>query len=329
MVASAVGPQPGAALEHAPLAHLLAEGHVLVGRARARRVLVGGRSSTGTAWVLLPGSSVTLRAYDERRARRMDTRPEISRPTGRIPFAADGSPPDAAVGRPRPRRARRAAPRAARRRGPGRGRRRPGRDRRRRRRADRGHEVDRRRRAARSHDGPARLLQPLVNATGVLLHTNLGRAPIGDEALAAVTAIARGASNLELRLAHRRARLPPRARRRAARACGRRGGRTRRQQQRGRGAARARRARPRPRGGRVARRAGRDRRRLPRAGHHGGVALPARRGRHHQPHPACRLRARAHARDRARAEGPRVELPDGRLHRGDADRRARPRSVRR
>src|SRR3954452_3860284 len=46
-----------------------------------------------------------------------------------------------------------------------------------------------------------RLLQPLVNATGVLLHTNLGRAPIGNEALAAVTAMARGASNLELRLA--------------------------------------------------------------------------------------------------------------------------------
>ncbi|MGZ4677671.1 MAG: L-seryl-tRNA(Sec) selenium transferase [Acidimicrobiia bacterium] len=46
-----------------------------------------------------------------------------------------------------------------------------------------------------------RLLQPLVNATGVLLHTNLGRAPIGEEALAAVEVVARGASNLELRLA--------------------------------------------------------------------------------------------------------------------------------
>jgi L-seryl-tRNA(Ser) seleniumtransferase len=56
--------------------------------------------------------------------------------------------------------------------------------------------------AARAHVAVARqrLLQPLVNATGVLLHTNLGRAPIGDEALAAATAVARGASNLELRL---------------------------------------------------------------------------------------------------------------------------------
>jgi L-seryl-tRNA(Ser) seleniumtransferase len=54
--------------------------------------------------------------------------------------------------------------------------------------------------AARVADARTRLLQPLVNATGVLLHTNLGRAPIGDEALAAVAAVARGASNLELRL---------------------------------------------------------------------------------------------------------------------------------
>ncbi len=46
----------------------------------------------------------------------------------------------------------------------------------------------------------SRLLQPVVNATGVLLHTNLGRAPIGEEALAAVEVVARGASNLELRL---------------------------------------------------------------------------------------------------------------------------------
>ncbi len=45
-----------------------------------------------------------------------------------------------------------------------------------------------------------RELQPVVNATGVLLHTNLGRAPIGVEALAAAASIGRGASNLEFRL---------------------------------------------------------------------------------------------------------------------------------
>ena len=44
------------------------------------------------------------------------------------------------------------------------------------------------------------LLQPVINATGVLLHTNLGRAPLGDDAIAALTAAA-GATNLEYRLA--------------------------------------------------------------------------------------------------------------------------------
>jgi L-seryl-tRNA(Ser) seleniumtransferase len=44
------------------------------------------------------------------------------------------------------------------------------------------------------------LLRPVVNATGILLHTNLGRAPLGDEALAAVGDVASGYSNLEYRL---------------------------------------------------------------------------------------------------------------------------------
>ncbi|MDQ1431071.1 MAG: L-seryl-tRNA(Ser) seleniumtransferase [Actinomycetota bacterium] len=43
-------------------------------------------------------------------------------------------------------------------------------------------------------------LQPVINATGVVLHTNLGRAPVGDDALDAVVAIGRGYSNLEYRL---------------------------------------------------------------------------------------------------------------------------------
>jgi L-seryl-tRNA(Ser) seleniumtransferase len=42
-----------------------------------------------------------------------------------------------------------------------------------------------------------KLLQPVLNATGVLLHTNLGRAPLGEAQLDAVTRIARGYSNLE------------------------------------------------------------------------------------------------------------------------------------
>lgn len=40
-------------------------------------------------------------------------------------------------------------------------------------------------------------LQPIVNATGVLIHTNLGRVPLGREQLAAVTRVAGGYSNLE------------------------------------------------------------------------------------------------------------------------------------
>jgi len=45
----------------------------------------------------------------------------------------------------------------------------------------------------------AALLRPLVNATGVIVHTNLGRVPLGRDALDAVAAIGAGYSNLELR----------------------------------------------------------------------------------------------------------------------------------
>ncbi|HWI16226.1 MAG TPA: L-seryl-tRNA(Sec) selenium transferase [Vicinamibacterales bacterium] len=40
-------------------------------------------------------------------------------------------------------------------------------------------------------------LRPVINATGVVIHTNLGRAPLADAAIARVTTIARGYSNLE------------------------------------------------------------------------------------------------------------------------------------
>lgn len=40
-------------------------------------------------------------------------------------------------------------------------------------------------------------LGPVVNATGVVVHTNLGRAPMAKEALAAVERVGRGYSNLE------------------------------------------------------------------------------------------------------------------------------------
>jgi len=40
-------------------------------------------------------------------------------------------------------------------------------------------------------------LRPVINATGVVIHTNLGRAPLCDEALEAMVAVGRGYSNLE------------------------------------------------------------------------------------------------------------------------------------
>lgn len=43
-------------------------------------------------------------------------------------------------------------------------------------------------------------LQPVINATGVILHTNLGRAPLGLEAIEAMRRISLGYSNLEFDL---------------------------------------------------------------------------------------------------------------------------------
>lgn len=43
-------------------------------------------------------------------------------------------------------------------------------------------------------------LQPVMNATGVILNTNLGRAPLSQAALAAINAVASGYSNLEYNL---------------------------------------------------------------------------------------------------------------------------------
>ena len=44
-------------------------------------------------------------------------------------------------------------------------------------------------------------LRPVINATGIIVHTNLGRAPLGEAALAAVAAAAAGYATLEYDLA--------------------------------------------------------------------------------------------------------------------------------
>ena len=44
------------------------------------------------------------------------------------------------------------------------------------------------------------LLRPVINATGVIIHTNLGRAPLSSAAIEAMAAVSRGYSNLEFDL---------------------------------------------------------------------------------------------------------------------------------
>ena len=99
----------------------------------------------------------------------------------------------------------------------------------------------------------------------------------------------------------RRARRPYRA---LALPADRRRGRDRGQQQCRRRAAGAERAGGGPRGDRLARRADRDRRRLPHPRHHGARRLPAGRGRHHQPHASQGLRRGDRAGHRGDHEGP-------------------------
>jgi len=54
--------------------------------------------------------------------------------------------------------------------------------------------------AGRVMAGERSLLRPVINATGVLLHTGLGRAPLADEAVDEMLAVARGYASVELDL---------------------------------------------------------------------------------------------------------------------------------
>ena len=53
----------------------------------------------------------------------------------------------------------------------------------------------------RLRDAMAYSLRPVINATGVILHTNLGRAPLSRDALQHVVEVSQGYSNLEMDLA--------------------------------------------------------------------------------------------------------------------------------
>ncbi len=52
----------------------------------------------------------------------------------------------------------------------------------------------------RAEDAVGSSLRPVINATGVILHTNLGRAPLSEDAILAMRAVSMGYSNLEFNL---------------------------------------------------------------------------------------------------------------------------------
>ncbi len=160
-----------------------------------------------------------------------------------------------------------------------------------------------------------RWLRPVINATGVLLHTGLGRAPMAREAIEAVAEVAGGYCNLELDLGDgargaadvRRGGLAPRADRR--------GGRHGRQQQRRRHRARLAGSGGRAGGHRLARAARGDRRQLPPARDLRGLRGQPARGRHDQQDPAGGLSTRHRPGDRRDPPRASQQLPDRRVHR--------------
>ena len=156
-------------------------------------------------------------------------------------------------------------------------------------------------------------LRRVLNATGVIVHTNLGRAPLAAAAREAVARAAEGYANLEWDLErgergsrhdHVEALLCELTGAEAAMAVNNCAGATL--------LAAAALAGAGSRDRRLARPARGDRRRLPRARRDRAGRRPAGRGRHDQPHAARRLRARDRREDRRDPARAPVELPPAR-----------------
>ena len=169
-------------------------------------------------------------------------------------------------------------------------------------------------------------LRRVINATGIVVHTNLGRAPLSESAARAVFRAASGYSDLEFDLASAARGSRQATPRRTVRGHVPRESLGRHRKRRRRGPAGARHPRRRKGGGRVAGGTRRDRGFLPHSGHPGEERRAARRGRHDEPHPHRRLPAR-HNRERrpgrSAPQGPSVQFPDRRFHRSGVHERTR------
>ena len=181
-----------------------------------------------------------------------------------------------------------------------------------------------RRRGADRGGGAGPSLVRVINATGVVVHTNLGRAPLSPEAAARVAEIAVVLLEPRVRPRARRARRPRGPRRGApARAARRRGGGRRQQLRRRRAARRQHAAEGREvlvSRGELVEIGGSFR--IPDVLRKGGARL--RRGRDHEPHAPRRLpRPRSRPTTGHDPEGAPEQLPHRRLHRGADARGAR------
>ncbi len=137
-------------------------------------------------------------------------------------------------------------------------------------------------------------LRRVINATGVIVHTNLGRAPLAEAALERVHEIARGYSNLEYDLAA--------------------GGRGSRQDHVAGILRRLTGAERRPRSPGVTGRVDRDRRRLPHPGRAREIGRAPTRGRDDEPHARRRLRNCDRPGDGSAFARAPVDLPRRGLH---------------